>query len=138
MVFEGRADLFYRGAVDPDGFVKDLSGDFELVAPVTDVGGQLGVDVLGVVRVLGDLFVEGGEGVEVGGGDVQVAGWIGHGQVSFRRIVRLWMRCAGWVWRCTRLVEPLRYHAKSCVFAADGEACVAMLQLGQDYRFRKP
>ncbi len=39
MMLEGGADFFDRGAMDADGFVEDLSGDLELVGPVTDVGG---------------------------------------------------------------------------------------------------
>ena len=70
VVGQGGADFFNGGTVDTDGFVKDLSGDFELVSPVLNVGGDLGVDVFRVVGMLGDFFVEGGEGVEVGGFDV--------------------------------------------------------------------
>ena len=62
-----------------DGFVEELSGDVELRCPIADVGCELGVDVVWVVRVLGDFFVEGGKSVEVGGRDVKIAGGIGHG-----------------------------------------------------------
>jgi len=56
---EGGADLVDLGAVDADGFVKDLGGDAELVGPVGHVGGDLGVDDVGVVRSLGVVFVGG-------------------------------------------------------------------------------
>jgi hypothetical protein len=55
MVVEGGADLFDVGAVDADGFVELLAGDAELLGPVVDVGGQLGVDLFGVVGSLGVL-----------------------------------------------------------------------------------
>ena len=56
---EGGADLVDLGAVDADGFVEDLGGDVELVGPVGHVGGNLGVDLVGVVRSLGVVFVGG-------------------------------------------------------------------------------
>ena len=56
---EGGADLFYLGAVDADGFVEDLGGDVELVGPVGHVGGDFGVDDVGVVGALGVVFVGG-------------------------------------------------------------------------------
>ena len=60
---EGGADLDNMGAVGADRFVEDLTGDSELLGPVMDVGGELGVD-LGVARgnlvaVLGFRFVDG-------------------------------------------------------------------------------
>jgi len=56
---EGGADLVDLGAVDADGFVEDLGGDVELVGPVGHVGGDFGVDGVGVVRSLGVVFVGG-------------------------------------------------------------------------------
>jgi hypothetical protein len=69
---EGGADLVDLGAVDADGFVEDLGGDAELVGPVGHVGGDLGVDLVGVVGALGGFFV-GGVGL-VGFGCVVVLG----------------------------------------------------------------
>jgi hypothetical protein len=46
---EGGADFFYVSAVDADGFVELGAGDAELLRPVGDVGGHLGVDLFGIV-----------------------------------------------------------------------------------------
>ena len=93
---EGGADLFYVGAVDADGFVKLVAGDVELLGPVSDVGGHLGVDLLGVVGafdvgtlvtiVLGivDDLCGGDDGV-FGVGDVlygAIVFLVGHGAIS--------------------------------------------------------
>ena len=64
MVCEGGADLDDVGAVGADGLVEDVAGDVELLGPVGDVGGDLGID-LGVaggdlVAVLGFGLFEGG------------------------------------------------------------------------------
>jgi hypothetical protein len=56
---EGGADSFDLGAVDADGLVEDLGGDSKLMGPVGHVGGDLGVDDMGVVGSLGMLFVGG-------------------------------------------------------------------------------
>jgi len=56
---EGGSDLVDLGSVNADGFVEDLGGDAELVGPVGHVGGDLGVDLVRVVRSLGVLFVGG-------------------------------------------------------------------------------
>jgi hypothetical protein len=72
---EGGADFVDVGAVDADGFVEDLGGDAELVGPVGHVGGDLGIDVVGVVGTFGVLFV-GGVGL-VGFGCVVVLGHAG-------------------------------------------------------------
>ncbi len=47
---EGGADFFYVVAVNADDLVELLAGDMELVGPIGDVGGHLGVDLLGVMR----------------------------------------------------------------------------------------
>ena len=67
MVGQGGADLVDVGAVGADGFVKDLAGDMELFRPVGDVGGHFGIDLFGVVRALGVVFVGGMEFVGLGG-----------------------------------------------------------------------
>jgi len=74
---EGGADLVDLGAVDADGFVEDLGGDVELVGPIGHVGGDLGVDLFGVVGAGGVFFV-GGVGF-VGFGCVVV---LGHREAS--------------------------------------------------------
>ena len=56
---EGGADFVDLGAVDADGLVEGLGGDVELVGPVGHVGGDLGVDLLGVVGACGVFFVRG-------------------------------------------------------------------------------
>jgi hypothetical protein len=85
---EGGSDLVDFGAVGADGFVEDLGGDAELVGPVGHVGGDLGVDHVGVVGAFGVFFV-GGVGF-VGFGFVVVLGHL-CGLDSLR-----WMRM-GWV-----------------------------------------
>jgi hypothetical protein len=83
VVGEGGAHLVDVGAVDADGFVEDLAGDVEFVSPVGDVGGDFGVDLLGIAGALGVLFV-GGVGL-VGFGCVVM---FGH----------CWVPLSGWVW----------------------------------------
>ena len=103
MLVEGGADLFDVGAVDADELVELLAGDFELVGPVGDVGGHLGVDLLGVVGAfdvgalvavevgVDDLVVDGlggGEDGVFGVGDVldvsvAVVVYVGHKVSSF-------------------------------------------------------
>ena len=57
VVGEGGADLVDVGAVGADGFVEGLAGDVEFFGPVGDVGGDFGLDLVGVhedcVAVLG-------------------------------------------------------------------------------------
>jgi hypothetical protein len=50
---EGEADLVDVCAVDVYGGVELLAGDTELLGPIGDVGGHLGVDLFGVVGALG-------------------------------------------------------------------------------------
>ena len=47
------------GAVGADGFVELVACDVEFFGPVGDVRGHFGVDLFGIVRALGVLFVEG-------------------------------------------------------------------------------
>ena len=48
MPCESGADLRDLGSVDADGLVKGIAGDTEFLAPVLDVGGDLGVDLVGI------------------------------------------------------------------------------------------
>jgi hypothetical protein len=89
MVGQGSTHLVDVGAVDADCFVEDLAGDVELLRPVGDVGGELGVDLVGVVGTLGVLLVE-GVGL-VGLGCVVM---LGHAGSSFRWVL---MVGCGWV-----------------------------------------
>jgi len=66
VVFQGFADFADVGAVDADGLVELLAGDVEFLGPEVDVGGELGVDLVGVVRafgLMGDLLLRGRDGV---------------------------------------------------------------------------
>ena len=45
---ESGADLYDLGSVDADGLVEGVAGDTELLAPVLNVRGDLGVDLVGV------------------------------------------------------------------------------------------
>jgi hypothetical protein len=54
---EGGPDLIDVGAVGADGFVEPIAGHAELLGPVGDVGGHLGVDLFGVVRTFDVIFV---------------------------------------------------------------------------------
>ncbi len=69
---QGGADLVDVDAVSADGLVESVAGDAELFGPVGDIGGQLGVDDLRVVRTFGVFFVQGVRGVFLG--DVVVLG----------------------------------------------------------------
>jgi hypothetical protein len=73
---EGEADLVDVGSVGVDGAVELLAGDAELVGPVGDVGGHLGVDLFGVV---GAFDVGALVAVEVGVDDVVIDG-LGGGE----------------------------------------------------------
>ena len=42
---QGGADLDHVGAVGADGLVEEFAGDVELLGPVGDIGGDLGVDL---------------------------------------------------------------------------------------------
>ena len=77
-MLERGTDLLNRSSMNADGLVKKLAGDVELMRPIENVRRHLGIDVLGVVGRLRDGFVQRGEGVEVGGGDVEIAGRVGH------------------------------------------------------------
>jgi len=52
-----RADFLDVGAVGADGLVELLAGDVELFGPIGDVGGEFGVDLVGIVRALGVVFM---------------------------------------------------------------------------------
>ena len=82
---EGGAHLVDMRAVGADGLVKLVAGDAELFGPVSDVGGELGVDDLGVMRAFGsDVFVTGVRRVLFGGLFVLVFGIVmGQGASSF-------------------------------------------------------
>ena len=55
---ERGSDFLDMRAVGTDGLVQHVAGDSELLRPVGDVGGQFGVDLLGVVRAFGVFFVD--------------------------------------------------------------------------------
>ena len=99
LLFECGAELVDVDAVGADGFVELFAGDAELVGPVGDVRGHLGVDFLRVVRALAVFFVGGvglagfgllGVFVFVGADLVGV----GDGAASFV-VLRGWMQMAG-------------------------------------------
>src|SRR5580698_5432736 len=100
VVGEGGADFVDVGDVDADGFVEGLAGDVKLFRPVGDVGGDFGVDLLGIAGALGVVFVDGVE--LVGFGCVVM---LGHAGSSFRVGLVSWMRMGvggcigGWI-RC--------------------------------------
>jgi hypothetical protein len=73
---ESGADLFDVGSVGADGFVELLAGDAELMSPIGDVGGHLGVDLFGIV---GSLDVRTFVTVVVGVDDVVIDG-LGGGE----------------------------------------------------------
>jgi len=56
---KGGADLFDVGSMAAYGFVELVAGDAKLFRPVGGIGGHLGVDLFGIVRTFGVLFVEG-------------------------------------------------------------------------------
>ena len=89
MVGEGGANLVDVGAVGADGFVEGLAGDVELFGPVGDVGGDFGVDLLGVAGALGVVFVDGVELVGFGGGFLRIV-VLGHAGVP--------LFLFGWCW----------------------------------------
>jgi len=81
---EGGADLVDMGAVAADGLMQLVAGDVELVGPVGDVGGHLGVDLFRIVRALGGvLLVEGMGFVALAGFFFGIA-VLGDGVSSFR------------------------------------------------------
>ncbi len=59
MRVKGGADLFDVGSMAAYGFVELAAGDAKLFRPVGDIGGHFGVDLFGIVRTFGVLFVEG-------------------------------------------------------------------------------
>ncbi len=75
-------------AVGADGLVQQVVGDAELLCPVGDVGGDLGLDLVGVhgdpVAVLGLRVLDGGGGGDDGFG---LGGGVGVG-----RVVRILVR----------------------------------------------
>ena len=56
---EGVADFVDVGAVNADRLVEHLAGDVELLGPVGDVGGDLGVDLFGIAGTLGGVNMGG-------------------------------------------------------------------------------
>lgn len=81
---ERGAELVDVGAVTADGLVESLAADAELLGPIGDVGGELRVDVFGVVRPLGgSVFVRGVGGVLFGGLFVLVLFVLGQGVSLF-------------------------------------------------------
>ena len=63
VVRERDADLDDMGAVGADGLVEEVAGDVELPRPIRDVGGDFGVDGVGIggnlVAVLGLRLFDG-------------------------------------------------------------------------------
>jgi hypothetical protein len=95
---KGGVDLIYVGAVGPDGFVELVAGDAELFRPVSNVGGHFWVDLFGIMRALGVLFVNG-----VGFVGLGCVVMLGHGSSfsgalvkEMRKIgVGMYCRCGG-------------------------------------------
>jgi hypothetical protein len=57
---DGGADPVNASAVAANDFVESVTGDAELLGPVSDVGGHFWVDLFGVVRALGGgVFMDG-------------------------------------------------------------------------------
>lgn len=84
---KGGAEFVYVGAVAADGLMEGLAGDAELLGPIGDVGGELGVHDLGVVRSLGgSVFVLGVGGVFFGSLLVFVFGIVMRQKILFRRL----------------------------------------------------
>ena len=79
---EGGADLFDVGTVGADGFVELFAGDVELVRPVGDVGGHLGIDLF---RVVGAFDVGTLVAIEVGI-DYGVVDGLGRGDDGMFRV----------------------------------------------------
>jgi hypothetical protein len=75
------ADFVDVGAVNADGFVENLAGDVELFGPVSDVAGDLGVDLFRVAGALGVVLVRGvrlvgfGCVVVLGHAEIPLFGW---------------------------------------------------------------
>ena len=81
---QGSAHLLNVGAMAADGLMQLVAGDVELVGPVGDVGGHLGVDLFRIVRALGGvLLVEGMGFVALAGFFFGIA-VLGDGVSSFR------------------------------------------------------
>ncbi len=59
-------DLVDMRAMAADGLVQRVAGNPELLGPVRDIRGQLGVDHLGIVGSLGVFFLDGVRGVLFG------------------------------------------------------------------------
>lgn len=81
---ESDPDLFDVGSVGANSFVKLVTGDAELLAPIGNIGGHLGIDLFGVVRTFGVFFVEGVGFVGFGGIVV-----LGHWCFLFLDLIRL-------------------------------------------------
>ena len=80
MFSERGSELGNVDAVGPDSLVEQVAGDAEFLRPVGDVGGDLGLDLVGVHGdlVAGSFFVLDGYG---GGDDV------GHAVVPLFRVL---------------------------------------------------
>ena len=76
---DGRANLVDVGAVGADELVELVAGDAEFFGPVGDVGGHFGVDLFGIVRALGGVFLFQG----VGFVDFRIVVVLGHGCFLF-------------------------------------------------------
>jgi hypothetical protein len=59
---KGGADFFHVGSVRADRFVELVAGDTELLGPIGDVGGHLGIDFFQIVRSF-DMFLVYGVGL---------------------------------------------------------------------------
>jgi hypothetical protein len=75
---KGGTDLIDVGAVGANALVELAAGDAELLRPVCDVGGHLGIDLFGVMRAFVVIFVTGMRLVDCG--DVVM---LGHGVFPF-------------------------------------------------------
>jgi hypothetical protein len=64
---KGGANFLCVGSMGPDRFVELIAGDAELLRPICDVGGHLGIDFLRVVRTF-DVFLMGGMRLVILGG----------------------------------------------------------------------
>ena len=115
---EGGADLIDVSAMGANALVELVAGDAELLGPVGDVGGHLGVDLFGVVRAFDVIFVASMR--LVGCGDVVV---LGHGMFPLFDSLR-WMmkvREGMYVFRGTHS----RATAQSMGIQQPGHACTA-------------
>ncbi len=64
---DGGAHLLNVGAMNTDGLVEGFAGDAEVFAPVMDIGGDFGIDLVGaawaVLYILGHLLSFPGTGL---------------------------------------------------------------------------